>query len=310
VIHTRLILKSKIHRYSQKLFLIELIPPVPGFDQFMGAWLFKGQVTFLVDVGPAVTLPFLLAALESLQITRLDYIFLTHIHMDHAGGVGHLSVKFPQTPVVCHANGLPHLVDPSRLLAGSLKTLGDTARAYGPMNPVPERLLVAADRFDSDGVMPVLTPGHSPHHVSYLTLGVLFAGEAGGVCMELPDGRSWLRPATPPQHVLTTALSSIDALIAVSPDTICYGHFGLRKEACHYLSRHRNQLLLWEQLIGKNIKNSRPEDLINSCLTQLLKEDPELAGYEGMTPAQQKRETFFLINSVKGFVGYLGTVTP
>lgn len=281
---------------------------MPGFDHFIGAWLYKGKNTFLVDVGPAVTLPFLLEALESLQVTHLDYIFLTHIHMDHAGGVGHLSVKFPQTPVVCHGNGLPHLVDPSRLLAGSLKTLGDTARAYGPMNPVPERLLVAADQFVSDGMMPVLTPGHSPHHVSYLTSDYLFAGEAGGVSMELPDGRVWLRPATPPQHVLTTALSSIDTLIAVSPDTICYGHFGLRKAAGHYLYRHRNQLLLWEQVIREEMKSNRPEDLINSCLTQLFREDPELAGYDGLTPAQQKRETFFLINSVKGLLGYLGSI--
>jgi glyoxylase-like metal-dependent hydrolase (beta-lactamase superfamily II) len=302
-------LKSTINQYSKALFLIELIPPIPGFDQFIGAWLYKGQITFLVDVGPAVTLPFLLAALESLQVTHLDYIFLTHIHLDHAGGIGHLSVNFPQTPIICHGNGLPHLVEPSRLLAGSLKTLGNMARTYGPMNAVPQRLLVAAEQFDSDNVIPVLTPGHSPHHVSYLTPDYLFAGEAGGVCLELPDGRSWLRPATPPQHVLTTALSSIDTLAAVSSDTICYGHFGLRKEAGRYLSRHRTQLLLWEQVIGQKIKNSCPEDLINNCLTQLLKEDPELRGFAGMMPAQQKRETFFLTNSVKGFVGYLGAVT-
>lgn len=278
---------------------------MPGFDQFIGAWLYKGEVTFLVDVGPAVTLPLLVQALASLQVAHMDYIFLTHIHMDHAGGVGHLSAKFPQTPIVCHSSGLSHLIDPGRLWAGSVKTLGDTARAYGPMNPVAERLLMAADRFDSDGVTPVLTPGHSPHHVSYVTRDYLFAGEAGGVCMALPDGRSWLRPATPPQHVLTTALSSIDRLLALCPDTICYAHFGIRKEARRYLLRHRNQLLLWEQVISEKIKDSRPEDLINSCLMQLLAQDPELTGYDGLTPAQQKRETFFLINSVKGFVGYL-----
>jgi glyoxylase-like metal-dependent hydrolase (beta-lactamase superfamily II) len=302
-------LKSRIHPYSPKLFLIELIPPLQGFDQFIGAWLYKGEITFLVDVGPAVTLPLLLQALASLKVTHIDYIFLTHIHMDHAGGVGHLSEKFPQTPIVCHGSGLPHLIDPSRLWAGSLKTLGDTARAYGPMNAVPERLLVAVDQFNSDMVTPVLSPGHSSHHVTYLTSDYLFAGEAGGVCIALPDGRSWLRPATPPQYVLTTALSSIDALVAVSPDTICYAHFGIRNEACRYLTRHRNQLLLWEQVITEKIKSSRPEDLINICLRCLLAKDPELAGFDGLTPAQRKRETFFLINSMKGFLGYLELLT-
>ncbi|MFH0725982.1 MAG: MBL fold metallo-hydrolase [Pseudomonadota bacterium] len=298
-------MKSRIYSYSSKLFLIELTPPVPGFDHFIGAWLYKGEITFLVDVGPAATLPMLLQALSSLQVTHLDYIFLTHIHMDHAGGVGHLSAHFPKTPIVCHGSGLPHLIDPSRLLAGSLKTLGDTARAYGPMSAVPEPLLVDAEQFDSDVVKPVPTPGHSPHHVSYLTSDGLFVGEAGGVCIGLPDGRSWLRPATPPQHILTIALKSLDALMAVFPDTICYAHFGIQKEAGRYLSRHRKQLLLWEQVIIECIKSSPPEKRIGNCLTALFSQDPELAAYDGLTPDQQKRETFFLINSVKGFLGYL-----
>jgi glyoxylase-like metal-dependent hydrolase (beta-lactamase superfamily II) len=251
----------------------------------------------------------LLQALASLQVAHLDYIFLTHIHMDHAGGVGHLSEKFPKTPIVCHESGFPHLVEPSRLLAGSFKTLGDTAISYGPMNAVPKSLLLAADQFDSEVVKPVLTPGHSAHHVSYLTPDYLFSGEAGGVCIELPDGRSWLRPATPPQHVLTIALESIDALAAVSPDAICYAHFGLRKKAGHHLFRHRNQLLLWEQIITESIKSSPPEHLMTCCLTRLLSQDPELAAYDGLTPAHQKRETFFLINSIKGFLGYLGAIT-
>lgn len=302
-------MKSKIIPYSKKLFLIELIPPLPGFDQFIGAWLYKGPITFLVDVGPAVTLPLLLQALASLHVTHLDYIFLTHIHMDHAGGVGYLSEKFPETPIVCNGNGLNHLADPSRLWTGSLKTLGDTARAYGPMKAVPARLLVAADRFDFNGIIPVLTPGHSPHHVSYLTPDYLFAGEAGGVCLQLPDGRSWLRPATPPQHFLATALSSIDRLIALSPDRICYAHFGVKSEAVRHLSRHRTQLLLWEQVITENMKTSGPEDLVNGCLACLLAQDPELVGYDGLSPAQKKRETFFLINSVRGFLGYLNLLT-
>lgn len=278
---------------------------MPGFDHFIGAWLYKGEVTFLVDVGPAVTLPTLLQALASLRVTHLDYILLTHIHMDHAGGVGHLSANFPKTPIVCHGNGLSHLIDPSRLLAGSLKTLGDTARAYGPMHAVQEQLLVSADQFNSDLVQPVSTPGHSPHHVSYVTPDYLFAGEAGGVCIALPDGQFWLRPTTPPQHILSVALKSIDALASISPDTICYAHFGIQKEAGHFLSRHRKQLLLWEQVISECIKSSPPENLINNCLKTLFSQDPEMAAYDGLTPDQQKRETFFLINSIKGFVGYL-----
>lgn len=300
-------MKPNIYALYPDLYLIELIPPVPGFDQFIGSWLYKGKITCLIDVGPGVTVPFLLQALKSLQVNQLDYILLTHIHMDHAGGIGWISDTFPQAPVVCHGSGLPHLIDPDRLWAGSLKTLGDTAKAYGPMNPVPDHRLVAVEQLDVGGIKPVLTPGHSSHHASFILSDYLFVGEAGGVCLDLPDGSTWLRPATPPQHVLTTAISSIDALIQVAPERICYGHFGIRNGAAQHLARHRSQLLQWEQLIGEVIRNkeSKDLDLTGACLQLLLREDSELTGLMKLPPLQQERELFFLKNSIKGFLGYL-----
>ncbi len=115
---------------APKLSLIPLDQDIPGFGSFIGSWLYKGEKTFLVDVGPAATVPLLINALDSLGVKSLDAILLTHIHIDHAGGIGDLASRFPDTPVVCHGSGIPHLRDPSRLWQGSVKTLGDVATGY------------------------------------------------------------------------------------------------------------------------------------------------------------------------------------
>ena len=300
-------LDAKITHVSNDLFLITLPPPIPGFDDFIGCWLYRANISFIIDPGPSVTSEALARALKELKVSRLDYIFLTHIHIDHAGGVGDIAAHFPESPIICHKAGIPHLVDPSRLWEGSVKTLGETAKAYGPIKPVSSNRFIQADQFKSDIIMPVFTPGHSAHHVSYLTEKYLFAGEAGGVFLSLDSGREYLRPATPPRFFLEISTDSIDALIEKNPLNICYGHHGIKENAVQMLNKNRNQLLLWEKIIKKEIQNSN-NDFLTSCFNRLLKEDSLLDGFSHMSQSVQKREQEFIINSIKGYEGYLKSV--
>jgi len=301
-------LDAKINPVSNDLFLITLPPPIPGFDDFIGCWLFRGRISFIVDPGPSVTSEALVRTLEKLKVSRLDYIFLTHIHIDHAGGVGDIAAHFPESPIICHKAGIPHLVDPSRLWEGSVKTLGETAKAYGPIKPVSSNRFIQADQFKSDIIMPVFTPGHSVHHVSYLTEKYLFAGEAGGVFLSLDSGREYLRPETPPRFFLEISTDSIDTLIEKNPLNICYGHHGIKGNAVEMLNKHRNQLLVWEKIIRQEIQNNNNNDFLTSCFNRLLKEDPLLAAFSHMNPSVQKREQVFIINSIKGYEGYIRSV--
>ena len=298
---------AKINPVSNDLFLITLPPPIPGFDDFIGCWLYRGNISFIIDPGPSATSEALARALKELKVSRLDYIFLTHIHIDHAGGVGDIAAHFPEAPIICHKAGIPHLVDPSRLWEGSVKTLGETAKAYGPIKPVSSNRFIQADQFKSDTVISILTPGHSPHHVSYLTEKYLFAGEAAGVFLSLDSGHEYLRPATPPRFFLEISTDSIDALIEKKPLNICYGHHGIKGNAVEMLNKHRSQLLLWEKIIRKEIQNSN-DDFLTSCCNRLLKEDPLLADFSHMSQPVQKREQGFIINSIKGYEGYLTSV--
>ncbi len=99
------IVLSPITQFYHNLFLIKLVPSLTGFDNFIGVWLFKGK-DFIVDVGLAVTSQQLIQALNKLNIDHLNYILLTHIHIDHAGAIGDIAAHFPHTPVIiCHAKG-------------------------------------------------------------------------------------------------------------------------------------------------------------------------------------------------------------
>ncbi|MEJ2222588.1 MAG: MBL fold metallo-hydrolase, partial [Desulfobacterales bacterium] len=109
----------KIEKIDDDLFLIPLTPPMTGFGNFFSAWLYKGEITCLIDVGPSSAAPDLLQALGELNIDHLDYILLTHIHLDHAGAVAEIAEVFPQAPIVCHPSALSHLAEPSRLWDGT-----------------------------------------------------------------------------------------------------------------------------------------------------------------------------------------------
>jgi glyoxylase-like metal-dependent hydrolase (beta-lactamase superfamily II) len=295
---------ARINKISDELYLIMLQPPISGFNDFIGSWLYKGEITYLVDVGPAVTSGSLVQALNELGVHHLDYIFITHIHIDHAGGIGDFINHFPETKVVCHKSGISHLADPERLWEGSVKTLGDIAVAYEKMKPVNPDRLVDAEQFWSDHITPIITPGHSPHHVSYLTEKYLFAGETGGVLFSFPSG-DYLRPATPPKFYLDIAVESLNSLIHVEPDLICYGHFGIKDNAVQLLKRHREQLFFWEKVMEEEIKNYNKENFMENCIKRLLTEDINMAGFEMLNKNMQNRELDFIKNSVKGFAGHI-----
>jgi glyoxylase-like metal-dependent hydrolase (beta-lactamase superfamily II) len=298
-------LEPQINAVADGVYQITLSPPLEGFGDFINAWLVKGPSAFLVDVGPASTAGQLIRALETLEVSRLDYILLTHIHLDHAGAVGRIGRRFESARVVCHAKGIPHLVDPEKLWEGTRKVLGPVADGYGPLEPLPAERFAAAEGFAADGIEALVTPGHAAHHVSYFSPAALFAGEACGVHYALPGGHAYMRPATPPLFFLNTALESIDALIARAPKRMVVGHFGIKSDGTELLRRHRGQLLFWEQWMAAHIGPAATDAAVQACVEGLLAEDPLMSAFGLFPRPAQQRERYFLKNSVSGFLGWL-----
>jgi glyoxylase-like metal-dependent hydrolase (beta-lactamase superfamily II) len=288
--------------FKKNLFLIPLDLPLRGFRDFVGVWLYRGAKSFLVDVGPSATASRLIRTLKGLGVRRLDQIFLTHIHLDHAGGIGELAAQYPDTPVFCHASAMPHLIDPARLWQGTRRLLGPVADAYGPIRPVEAGRLRDAARLDGS-VRPIFTPGHAPHHISYRTEACLFVGEAGGVCLPIEGPACYLRPATPPKLFFDQALESLDRLLDSDPREMCYGHFGMVANGREMLERHRGQLLLWREVTAP-FSGGPGEARPGAVLEALMRRDPLLRPFAGLPAEIQHREAGFLENSVRGFLEY------
>jgi glyoxylase-like metal-dependent hydrolase (beta-lactamase superfamily II) len=289
-------------------FLIEIKQDRPGFDRFIGSWVCPGDKNIVIDVGPSRSVTKLFSSLSTMGIHRVDLVLLTHIHMDHAGGLAEFLDHFPMATAVCHDKGVSHLVDPSKLWLGSKKTLGDLADSYGPIRPVPKKRLIPHSGAREEGIDIIETPGHAPHHLSYIIQEHLFAGEAGGIYLA-GDGWECLRPATPPVFFLKEFIGSIDRLLNAPDMPIGYAHFGRAGSSHRMLKRERDQLLLWERLIRAEMAQD-DDRLTERCMQRLWHEDPELKAFEAMSSADQEREKFFMANSIKGYLEFLQRSDP
>jgi glyoxylase-like metal-dependent hydrolase (beta-lactamase superfamily II) len=198
----------------------------------------NGRAAF-VDVGTTHSIPHLLTALEVLGIAReaVDYILLTHVHLDHAGGAGKLLQSLPNARVVLHPRGAPHLIEPAKLIAGSIAVYGDALyrQLYGEIVPLPaDRVLVTRDgqRMSLAGreLEFVHTPGHALHHHCIVDLAHagIFTGDTFGISYREFDterGAFIIPTTTPTQFDPGQLVASIDRLLAYRPEAMYLMHY-------------------------------------------------------------------------------------
>ena len=248
-------------------------PGVIQIDTLLGGWhnvtagyLIEGTEPVLVETGSQSSVDALLAALTELNVApdELAGIAVTHIHLDHAGGVGDVARAFPNATVYVHEKGARHLVDPSRLVRSAAMVYGDLLDSlYGRLDPTPaERLHVLQDgetiTIDSNRTLTTVdSPGHAKHHLALhdSESGLLFAGDAVGV--RLPDA-GVLRPATPPPDFdLDQALASLARFAERRPTGIALAHFGLVPDPMQTLAEADGILRAWAEVAEKAWQEDR-----------------------------------------------------
>lgn len=199
----------------------------------------SGSRAAIVDTGPNSATPLLLAALGELGIEpdAVELLFLTHVHLDHAGGAGALMRALPRATAVIHPRGAPHMIDPARLIEASRAVYGAEAYAklYGEILPIaPERVVIAQDgqRFEVAGreFECVHTPGHALHHQAIVDLAStsIFTGDTFGISYREFDTAlgPWIMPTTTPTQFDPSQLkASIVRLMQFRPQRIYLTHY-------------------------------------------------------------------------------------
>lgn len=207
-----------------------LLGGVPGVT---GVHLVPGDQPALVDCGTRTSAETVRRGVEQAGISPHDlaWLVLTHIHLDHCGAVGDLARAFPRATVVVHPRGVPHLIDPTRLVDATAAIYGPLADVIGGLDAVPEHRIVAAEDGHLVPISPgrslrvVWAPGHARHHMALLDQanGVLFAADALGVTM----GGGALYPSVPPpEYDLAAGLHTLTRLADLDPQTLYVSHFG------------------------------------------------------------------------------------
>jgi glyoxylase-like metal-dependent hydrolase (beta-lactamase superfamily II) len=198
----------------------------------------KGRAAF-VDTGTSRSVPLLLSALKSrgLAPEDVDYVLVTHVHLDHAGGAGELMAALPRATAVLHPRGARHMADPTRLIEGSIQVYGEELfrSLYGGIRPIPEgriRTVEDGDTLQLAGrTLEFLhTEGHARHHYCILDHGSrsIFSGDSFGLSyreLDTAKGEFIFPSTTPVQFDPDAAVATVDRLMAAEPAAIYLTHY-------------------------------------------------------------------------------------
>jgi len=201
--------------------------------EYGSVYIVDAERPALVDTGIGARYEGILEAMETVGVgpEDLEVMALTHVHLDHAGGAGYLVEECPNATVYVHEIGAPHLADPTRLWEGTKQAVGDQVQYYAEPRPVPEDRIVELTDGDTidlgDHTLEAHhAPGHAPHQVVFHDPAIdgVFTADAAGLFTPSTDAVNVTSP--PVNFDLETALSDIETIRDLDPETLLYAHFG------------------------------------------------------------------------------------
>jgi glyoxylase-like metal-dependent hydrolase (beta-lactamase superfamily II) len=271
--------------------VFEVAPGITAIDTFYGgrerytaAYLLEAVEPAIVETGPTRSLDHVSAGLGSLGIgpSDLAHVVVTHIHLDHAGGVGALCERYPNATVWVHERGAAHLAEPARLVASATTVYGDDQMTtlFGPVLPVPAQRIRSLDDGDvielgGRSLSVAATPGHAQHQVALAdsTTGAVFTGDALGIH---PPGLPVLRPATPPpDYDLELAIDSIERIRALAGELLLFAHFGPVREVDRICDLASKRFRDWTETVRRAMERTQDLDEIVAVLEAEARRDVE-----------------------------------
>ncbi|WP_090759415.1 MBL fold metallo-hydrolase [Bacillus sp. OK048] len=282
---------NKIYDLSNSIYLIDVFDL--GLPNRTGTYVIIDDDITLVETGSSMSLPHILNGLKELEIDpqNVKNIIVTHIHLDHSGGVGLLLQDCPNAAVYVHSKGARHLIDPSRLKLGAKAVYGDDFdRLFEPILPVPEEKITI--KKDGDilqiGKNRTLTffdtPGHSDHHFCILdsVSNGIFTGDTLGMnCEEVLadlEIKLYLPLSSPNQFKPDATLDSLERIKKLNVDRIYFGHFGAASDVEEVYKQINSWLPLYVEIGEKAVHLNEDQTWIADQIFDLIKGELTILG--------------------------------
>ncbi|MBL7002863.1 MAG: MBL fold metallo-hydrolase [Gammaproteobacteria bacterium] len=256
----------------------------------------QGNQASIIETGTSYSVPYILSALEALDVTldNVKYIIPTHIHLDHAAGAGELMQQCPNAELVIHPRGAAHMVNPEKLEAGTIAVYGEEKykKLYGSLIPIDEnRMIIAEDNFTLDfngrPLRFLHTPGHALHHFCIfdeMSQGI-FTGDTFGLSYKTikSDTDEFIFATTTPVHFDPEAMiESIDRLMSLKPKVMYLTHFAEIEPTETVVKQLKDSVHVFVEIARKHQakKEGRVEaieqDIINWLVAQVLAMNDQL----------------------------------
>ena len=292
---------------AENVYLID--DQVCSIPKLGSVYLLNEEKKALVDSGPPSSANIVLDGIRKVGVRPEDinYIIVTHVHVDHAGGAGVLLKDMPQAQVVVHHKGARHLLKLAELMESTIKTVGTEIIAqWGEVVPVePERVQVVHDndviQLSEEQVLNFIdAPGHAPHELCIYERrnGGIFTGEALGLYF----ADEVLLPCHPPPSFdLEVCINTIQRLMTLNASRLYFAHFGVTDRVEEILQLAIDKLQIYGNIVAEAIKENALDDITERVLAQVV---PELELMR-RTPSVYKLIVGDLIPwGIAGFIHY------
>ena len=269
-------MEPQIIKYNDNVYQIDVF--MEGKPGRMSCYYIDSTDPILIEVGPSNSFPYLISALSSLGIDNIKRSAITHLHLDHVGGIGHVVEKFKDHFVYIHELGLKHLPKPEKLwnAVASIYTEEWLSANWGEIKATPvENIKTLTDGFNFNlgkdrKLTSLYSPGHAKHHYTfYDTLSkTIFMGDTLGLIY--PHGNFVQPNLPPPDFNREVLLDSLENISKLDLNYIGIAHFGIHEQPYELIANAIKSIDEWVNFIKKipNLTNDEAAIKLLNWVTQ------------------------------------------